>query len=139
MPKRASRNQPMRWSRVSCDLRHQARSSLCWAGGSLLAAAAGDSSSVSPVEEVVAQESAPPSRQTKNRGNVGEFGFLLMEGPAVWTRMGPKGSRGLRMAPYGLQKRLPSSPLPVQVYPAGQVESPAHWITQRPLPSTLVQ
>src|SRR4051794_14997170 len=89
MPKRASRNQPMRWSRLSMDWRHQARSSPCWAGGSLLLA--GDSSWVSPLEEAGAQEKAPPSRQTNNKGNVGEFVFMLMEGHAVSTRIGRKG------------------------------------------------
>src|SRR3954453_23774898 len=89
MPKRASRNQPMRWSRLSIDWRHQARSSPCWAGGSLLLA--GDSSWDSPLEEAVAHENAPPSRQTNNRGNVDDFVFMLMEGHAVSTRIGRKG------------------------------------------------
>src|SRR5438552_2159517 len=84
MPKRASRNRPSRWSTVSIDLCHQARSSLCGAGASLLAGAS--SPCLAPVIEVVAQDSAPPDGQASKGDHRRQLVLVFMEGPEVSTR-----------------------------------------------------
>src|SRR5262249_8091856 len=87
MPKRASRDQPMRSSRFSCDWRHQAQSPPCWAG--CCSALAGGASVPSPVE-AVAQERTPPAAKVNKRGNADVIVFVFMEGDAVSTRSRPK-------------------------------------------------